>query len=226
MNDDTQASILVLGYPKSGTTWLSRLLGDALDSPVGGLDSDGDHLCIATEGQDRPGPYHIRQGHSVPEDAPEGKKVIMLRDPRDVAVSVRSHWKMEGLSKAVECMLDESWGRCSWVSWVRAWQEVPVAAITSYEVLHQWTKDELWRIIDVLGVIPAADWYGAVERQSFEVRRAWTEEHGDDLNYGKASQLRFLRRGIIGDWQNHVWGEAYAVAMREWGLLMEELGYD
>jgi len=26
--------ILIVGYPRSGNTWISRLLGDALNSPV------------------------------------------------------------------------------------------------------------------------------------------------------------------------------------------------
>lgn len=57
--------IFVAGYPKSGNTWLTRLLGDALDCPTGGSMPQQDAVEIACEGNDRPGHYVIRKGHFV-----------------------------------------------------------------------------------------------------------------------------------------------------------------
>jgi hypothetical protein len=55
--------IYVCGHPKSGNTWLTRLLGSVLNSPTGGCMPSQDGKEIATEGQDRTGNYFIRKGH-------------------------------------------------------------------------------------------------------------------------------------------------------------------
>ena len=96
--------IIVTGYPKSGNTWLSRLLGDILNSPVTGRD-DYEAVPISQEGLDRSGDYTIIQLHLVPDcsnhnnqfitnrfhicpdNHTDEKIVIPIRDPRDVAVS-------------------------------------------------------------------------------------------------------------------------------------------
>ena len=239
--------IYVLGYPKSGTTWLSRLLGDTLNSPVGSVRPKDEPSTVATEGQDRSGSYYIRQGHAIPVDdqpspvvAKHGriahksitneKIVIMVRDPRDVAVSAQHHWKMKTLSQAVNCMVFGKWPIVhgeGWTKWVKAWQGVDdtVNCWTSYEALSQATVVELGRILDSLDIDKPTALKAVVERQSFAVRRKWTQQHGEDLNYGKKFQLEFLRKGIIGDWKNHDWGDFYDLAMEHWGELMNELGY-
>ena len=51
--DDT----FIVSYPRSGNTWLSRILGDLLDSPVTGI---FDARPLAEEGLDRQGEF--RQG--------------------------------------------------------------------------------------------------------------------------------------------------------------------
>jgi hypothetical protein len=111
--------IYILGYPKSGTTWLSRLLGDVLDSPVGALRPEFNDKAIATEGQGRKGKYRICQGHAVPvagvdcllpnlnqfgyEHVTNEKVVIMWRDPRDILVSAAHHWD-RSLDEILDCM--------------------------------------------------------------------------------------------------------------------------
>jgi len=100
--------IYVCGHPKSGNTWLTRLLGSVLNSPTGGCMPSQDGKEIATEGQDRTGDYFIRKGHFTFTD--EGdclvpsphkmnlkyltneKIVFIVRDPRDICVSGAYHW--------------------------------------------------------------------------------------------------------------------------------------
>jgi hypothetical protein len=78
--------------------------------------------------------------------------------------------------------------------------------------------------------IPGKGWTSrlkeSVERQSFTARKTWTQQHGDDLNYGKEFQLQFLRKGIVGDWHNHDWTNCYDLAMEHWKPMMEKLGYE
>lgn len=97
-------TVYVIGYPKSGTTWLARLLGDVLDSPVGSTHLPGNATAIATEGQGRQGGHYVRQGHPLPVTRKpknhlelayqlgDGRIVLMLRDPRDICVSGAYHW--------------------------------------------------------------------------------------------------------------------------------------
>jgi len=87
--------IHVIGYPKSGTTWVTRLLGDALNSPT------GSGVCRhnaepATEGWDRPGPYFILKSHFSQVDRPaelteQTKVLYVVRDYRDILVSSFFH---------------------------------------------------------------------------------------------------------------------------------------
>ena len=88
--------IHVVGYPKSGTTWLTRLIGDALDSPTGSGYALHDREP-ATEGWDRPGPYLVLKSHHSGYDLPDHLRpasgdrpapvIYLVRDIRDVVVS-------------------------------------------------------------------------------------------------------------------------------------------
>ncbi len=88
--------IHVVGYPKSGNTWLTRLVGDALNSPTGNRNLRH-NLEIASEGNNRPGPYYILKSHSskIFNGAPSIKKdsciLYIVRDFRDVLVSSFFH---------------------------------------------------------------------------------------------------------------------------------------
>jgi hypothetical protein len=237
--------IYVLGYPKSGTTWLTRLLGDALNSPVTGYRDDD--VSFAEEGADRPGPYLIRQGHAVPVE--EGdcltptrrdfvykhltneRIVIMIRDPRDVAVSAAAHWGMD-LTKTLHCMGRGEWPLThgsGWCKWYNKWFNIPRTneIYTYYEALHYYDVASVLRwLCGEHGLEPANDLDDVEKRQSLAARRAWTEQHGDDLNYGKERQLQFLRKGIVGDWRNHFTQEHTRLAEQYFGDLMRELSYE
>jgi hypothetical protein len=238
-----QQTIHILGYPKSGTTWLARLLGDALNSPVGSIVPAEDDKCIATEGQDRPGRYYIRQGHAVPvEDGDElipdrfsfahknltnEKIAILIRDPRDVAVSAAHHWNMD-LEKTLHCMSCGEWPLThggGWCEWVEAWFNFDCEPYY-YSVLNKYPRQALRMIIFELDILCSINEINtAVERQSITARRAYTEQHGDSLNYGKDAQLRFLRKGITGDWKNHFTPKHRQLAEKYFGETMRKLGY-
>lgn len=237
--------IYVIGYPKSGTTWLARLLGDCLDSPVGSVHPPGDNKCIATEGMQRGGKYSIRQGHPIPtpghqvlipdytvfayENLSNERIVFIHRDPRDIVVSGAHHWG-RGLKEYLLCVAHGEWPMFhggGLVPFVRTWLHSGLPnVVTSYELLRENTENELRRILNELGLGHGRNLRRVVQRQSFESRRTWTREHGQSLNYGREFQLRFLRKGIVGDWRNHFDAELTALAQEHFGELMTELGYE
>lgn len=238
-------TIYVIGYPKSGSTWLARLLGDILDSPVGSVHPPSDSKCIATEGERRTGSYHIRQGHSsltpgydiiIPdhltfayEYLTDEKIVFVHRDPRDVIVSGAYHLGYtfrDYLLRAAEGSPPMIHGG-GMVPFVRTWLHSGLLdVVTSYESLHEDTVSELSYILGELAVHPVHDLQESVHRQSFDVRKAWTKTHGDSLNYGEQFQSRFLRKGIVGDWRNHFDDDLRTLAQEHFGELIVELDYD
>ena len=236
--------VLNLSYPKSGGVWLSRLLGDALNSPVGALYPPSNNKAIGTEGQGRTGGHDIRHGHGMPVEEGDTlvpgihklayknltteKIILLLRDPRDICVSGAHHWDRP-LIDYIHCVGQGKWPMThggGLVPFVRTWLDSGlVHCITRYEWLHADTEGELRRILGTIEVPAVKDIKKVVHRQSFEVRRRWTQQHGDNLNYGKDFQIRFLRKGITGDWKNVFSDKEIALCEHYFGDLMDELGY-
>lgn len=239
--------IFVLSFPKCGNTWLCRLLGDYLNSPVGAAFKQSTGKAIATEGQDRTGSYFVGQGHQMSINEPDNEMVIehefvnlakcdakivlISRDPRDVCVSALHHWEMANIHEAIRAVGRGLWPlpfqggfKGFYYSWLKCKQNV---LMIQYEVLLEDTECELEWILEYLKVIPDTERIKeVVQRQSFESRRKWTEQHGDELNYGRDFQLNFLRKGKIGDWKNYFDEEAIKLSKHYFGTLIEEFGYN
>jgi hypothetical protein len=85
-------NIIVAGYPKSGTSWLCRLVGELLQAPVVGyLNSAKDE--IAAEGLARRSLSRVQKAHHTWDELScrfkcvVNQLVYVVRDPRDVIVS-------------------------------------------------------------------------------------------------------------------------------------------
>lgn len=241
-------TIYVAGYPKSGTTWLTRLLGDALDCPTGGSTPKQDKTEPATEGKDRPGEYIIRKGHfmlfegktdvTVPsphklawKNLTEDEFVVFLvRDPRDIVVSGAHHWKV-----SPEVFL--SW-MCRgtngvrlfgpWRRYINRWLDVNFTYfITSYELLK---KDEMKVLISLFNAMSLPydqDFVSeAVDRQEFAKRKRDIEKFGEHYPLGRTFNMRFMRKGVVGDWKTVFTEEMNKKAQKHFGTLLETFGYE
>ena len=86
-------NIVIVGYPKSGTTWLTRLVADLLNCPLKGNwgFSDPDQAII--EGIDRQSGFACyKSHHSYDQIFNASKKsvykiIYLIRDPRDIVIS-------------------------------------------------------------------------------------------------------------------------------------------
>lgn len=89
----TKKNIIIVGYPKSGTTWLSRLISELVSCPLIG-DWGYDNIeALYREGIDRVSEYQVyKSHHSFNELEKVSSKniykiIYIIRDPRDVVIS-------------------------------------------------------------------------------------------------------------------------------------------
>jgi hypothetical protein len=196
-------NIWVVGYPKSGNTWLARLLGDALNCPIDSRYNDLPH-ALADEGFDRPNKdITVKQAH-LRGVIPDGKAVYIKRDPRDIVVSTMHYWQM-GFDEALERVC--SFSKRGLPNWLSIWygKLYKFHAITSYELLHEDTWNVVHGILHALQLEPLQSISEVVRRQEFDRR---IEMVHDGRPFGAEIQRRLLRKGRVGDWRDHFYPEA------------------
>jgi hypothetical protein len=86
--------IYVIGYPKSGTVWMTRLVADTLQCPSYGLTPAGEKSInnLDASGFDRKSNFEVLHGHLIAQNLPcqineQSRIIYVVRDFRDVVVS-------------------------------------------------------------------------------------------------------------------------------------------
>lgn len=240
--------IYVVGYPKSGNTWLSRLIGETLRCPVSGYDNA---LPLAVEGLNRESRYVVRQLHLSPVfdqkgvltanriyvdswNKEMGKIIFIMRDPRDIAVAAKFYWDLDSVQKALHgmkngvspfafqyCEFVQNWEKASRMIWDVGW--------TSFENLCYSGPDEIISLFTYLG-LPSPTYNRALKAykvQRIQAKREQIESEPGDLRpYGKTIQLKNLRKGIVGDWKNHFSEADAALAQEYFGDILLKYNYE
>ncbi len=102
---NNKINILVVGYPKSGNTWLVRLLAEILNCPVQGFWGARNYTEIAVEGIDRQSIYSVYKGHQRYEQVRNQIRheniIYIVRDVRDVVISGANYFAFGIFSKIV-----------------------------------------------------------------------------------------------------------------------------
>lgn len=214
-------SIFVTGYPRSGNTWVNRLLGALLEAP---LQPDPGMPIEAFWKYDSR--YVIRKRHTTSRPAESGKLLWIYRDPRDVAVSVMYYRNQApDLRGVVSQMIKPTNGRTenpgAYKEWIMSWIDHPdYDSVVTYEQLQAAPVLHLTRIArDLTGrVFPPQQVQAAVDLLEFDKFLAAHPEK-------KIYSLGGMRKGIVGDWRNHFDRRTARAFHRAMGDLMILQGY-
>ena len=244
-------TVYVAGFPKSGLTWMTRLLGSAYACPTGGWRSDKDSEEIATELiEDRPNKdMLIRKGHYIPtfdfnepavnsvmrlniptvEEA-EDKIIIMVRDPRDITVSATYYWNSTFEDMYKDLIQGKGHFRAlgSWSDYYSNWLDADTSNKTfiKYEDFLLDPKKELGFIEGFLFTPMHKDLELVIQENSIVNMRNKIMLNPTKFNLGSEFNLRFLRKGISGE-HTKVLPKKYSARVKVMSkFIMSKFGYD
>ncbi|NUO80739.1 sulfotransferase domain-containing protein [candidate division KSB1 bacterium] len=208
----------LVGYPRSGNTWINFLCSYCLNLPFRDFDDlsavpvrDWVRAAVAgNHGWPAPQGLHaVIKTHKLPHEVPHqnGRVIYLQRDPRDVFVS-HSYFLTHRAKKGNKRFLFRALGLAGrswqirwfvkqWQSHVQAWQALTHATI-HYERLRNEGAPYLTQCLQQAGFdIPASRAQDAMEFFKFE-------KMSEGRKSGEADQKSFFRRGTVGDWNNHL----------------------
>lgn len=166
--------------------------------------------------------------------------IYIVRDPRDVAVSLADHMGLD-LDAAIDVMarpeavLSRGTGTgtmqlpqrlLTWSAHVSSWLDAPQLSplLLRYEDMLRDLPGELARVARHLGWDATPETIrGAAAQTRFEVLRA--EEERSGFPEGVATADRFFRRGIAGGWRDTLSPTQAGRLERQHGDTMARLGY-
>lgn len=223
--------VVIAGYPKSGNTWLCRLVAEILDCPVGGYAGIPDPAEIAIEGQERKSSQYVLKSHHVLPtydrlSHANLKILCVVRDPRDVAVS-GMHYCFEGYDDASARMLatmieDQNghyWKYRSWSSYVDEYRSAGIP-FARYEDLLSDPDTTVAALLNSAGLsFDPNRVSAAIENQSFAKAKARYVSNGED------DKIRHMRQGKRGGYKEELLHWEVQRLTRALAPTMVDLGY-
>ena len=213
--------IWVIGFPKSGNTWISYLCSYCLNLPfynygkpqedqkrkwVKELTSGG-HSWAKLDGYGS-----VQKTHHNPDRVPVNSGLVMyvIRDPRDVFVSYQffmssKHTRLPGKLRYLLLGLlgkgtQRRWFLNQWKTHLENWRQ-RTDVVLSYDRLLQEGPDYL------LSIFAAAPFHvpGDIVRKAYETF-SFTNLSGGRAP-GTEDMDSFFRKGVSGDWRKHLSNE-------------------
>lgn len=223
--------VIVAGYPKSGNTWLARVVAEAIGCPVLGYAGLKEHGEIAMEGLERASRTYVLKSHHTREMLdlvchPDLRILTVVRDPRDIAVSGK-HYFFKGLTdaehKMVQTMTNRAggarWDRRSWSEYVDPFLDPRIPAVRYEDMLR--APAETLQLLFRKACIPVdpAKLAAAIENQSFEkaCQRFSTEQD--------PAKLQHMRQGRAGAYRHELSQESRQRLTRALAPTMVDLNY-
>lgn len=207
--------VWLASFPKSGNTWVSFILGNALiDYFEKEIEMNFDNLQKIIPdiyvSQDIPEKLgfgntpRIIKTHELYRSEYK-KSIYIIRDPKDTMISYYYYLK-EGHNQKVGAFSDfirSDRGINSWCKHAKSWIN-KYDVIISYENLKQDPRAEIKKILNFLSLdIPDERLNEAIKKSSFDNMRQieknsslkWKKEHKMDKNF------YFIRKGEVRQWQ-------------------------
>jgi len=213
-----KTDVILTSFPKSGNTWvrfffcniisLSKWAARPVDFKT--LNSTMPELGVSN--LLRKWPYidilpRIVKTHMGYLLFFRNKKVIMImRDPRDVMVSFYFYQKRMKHNPEIsfpDFIRHPKYGLPGWFRYHQSWQGKD-KKVFKYEDIQLNDLAEFTRMIDCMGINISKDILNrAVEMSRFEKVRRNEVKYGHSNPQLNKNSLLFIRKGIVGDWENH-----------------------
>jgi hypothetical protein len=224
----------LVGFPRSGHTWMQNLLADLLfkvdssqvtDEVIQRLIPD----VYQQESFDKSLSPKVFKSHDMP--MPEYKNVIyLIRDGRDVILSFyhfQKALKPEG-GDYFSPFGPVNHAPVTWAEHVEGWLRNPYQAkilFVYYEMLHTQPAVELNRVCNFLGVTRSkSEIAQAIEHASFDKMQAKEKKLGWSNLLWPKDKL-FLRSGKIGGYKQNLPPDVLEIIEKRHGRLLNQLGY-
>jgi hypothetical protein len=160
------------------------------------------------------------------------KVLYLVRDPRDVYVSYYFYLKKrlpEGLSLS-EFIRSDAHKLCAWHEHVAAWIDRPNLLLVRYEDMLADISGVMRRVVPFWGARHFSDeWVAAaIEASSFQSMSELEQQFGHQVldARGTSWEKSFMRRGVQGDWKEHLTPDDLRFIDATDGAMMKRLGYD
>lgn len=245
-----QETLFVGGLPKSGTTWLEKMLctldgftdimipeavyygekhneSHTFDFPKNTFTQLKKALTVLKLH------CHGSQSNFDILKANEIQFVVIYRDLRDVAVSYifyikrttyhPEHRKYKTLSTKDALLTFSREVLPSYVKWIDSWHQYenePSCCIIRYEDLKEDTFNQMKTIFNHYGISLSDDKI----KDIIEVNSFKKLSGG--RKQGEQSKSSFFRKGISGDWKNHFDEDVISAFKKEMGNYIEKYGYE
>lgn len=231
--------VYVVEYPKSGGTWLAKMIADVIGVPcpqrsifpIGCASVLHNHW------------NYMRRLRRV---------VYLYRDGRDIVVSAFFHWMRHyrdpkaPAHREARAMARRLWGGHfdpddsrgllprfiedqferpmvrghPWMRHVESWLDKPHVAYVSYEQLRERPHENLKRVAEHAQSGGVEDWKVDAAVEKFSIERQTGRAAGQE------DRKHFIRKGVVGDWSNHFSPEAARAFDERAGALLVRLGYE
>ena len=235
INEHGPDDIFVVGYPKSGNTWVQNLIAAALYGVELDSASDASVQDLVPDVSSRQ-TYPRRpermffKSHALPT-ADYRRVIYLLRDGRDVMVSYLHHLRAL-TSEPVDFLDLVRTGRrlfpCKWHEHVRQWWPNPFAAdflVVRYEELKRDAAAELRRICAFAGRrLETAALERAARKAAFEAMQDREKRLGWQ-NAAWPKDKPFIRRGAVGSYADEMPPEVLTAFLNEAGPTLKLVGY-
>jgi hypothetical protein len=234
IDDSDPNDIFVVGYPKSGNTWMQHLLAGLVFGiePRLGPDSLVQDLVPDV----RFSKFYKRyltptffKTHDLPE-AKYRRVIYLVRDGRDAMVSYFHH--LAAIGHSPDCLKLVATGKglfpCRWHEHVEAWRKNPYGAemiTVSYEMLKTNPVTVLRKICDFSGLKRERTWLEFLARNAtFAVMREKEMEFGW-ANRAWPKDQAFVRRGKIGSFRDEMSAEILQAFLKVSAHTLKRMGY-